>query len=95
MVIEQVTLNVNAGQESGFEAAMVEARSVLAAAEGSRSVQLVRGVESPSKYVLRIEWNAIDDHTAFTRTEGIVRFRALVGSYFAERPQMEHFSVVP
>ncbi len=94
MVIELVTLNVHVGQEAAFEAAMVEARSVLLGASGSHTVLLARGVESPSKYILQIEWDSVEAHVAFTKTEGIVKFRSLAGPFFAERPQMEHFSPV-
>lgn len=94
MVIELVTLTTHAGQESAFESAMVRAKAVLLGAPGSRSVMLARGVESPTKYILQIEWDSVDAHVAFTKTEGIATFRALVGPFFAERPQMEHFSPV-
>jgi heme-degrading monooxygenase HmoA len=94
MVIELVTLNVHAGQEAAFESAMTEARSVLLGAAGSRSLLLARGVERPSTYILQIGWDSVDAHVAFTRSEGIARFRALVGPFFAERPHMEHFSPV-
>ncbi|MGQ0696789.1 MAG: antibiotic biosynthesis monooxygenase family protein [Panacagrimonas sp.] len=94
MVIELVTLTVKAGQESGFEDAMVKAKAVLLSAPGSHSVMLARGVESPSKYILQIEWDAVESHVAFTKTEGIVAFRGLVGPFFAEKPHMEHFAPV-
>ena len=94
MVIEQVTINVKPGQERDFERAMIAGKEILEAAAGSRGVQLIRGVESPSKFVLRIGWDSIDAHTAFTQTPGMGEFRALAGPFFADRPAMEHFAIV-
>lgn len=94
MVIELVTLTVTSGKEADFESAMAKAKGVLLQAAGSRSALLARGVERPSCYILHIEWDSVDAHVAFTQTEGIATFRALVGPYFAEKPHMEHFSPV-
>jgi quinol monooxygenase YgiN len=41
-----------------------------------------------------LKWRSIDDHTAFTSSEGFLKFRELAGPFFAERPAMEHFQPV-
>jgi quinol monooxygenase YgiN len=94
MVIERVELSVVAGREADFEAAMGHGVGMLAAAPGCTSVALARGVERPSRYLLVLKWRSIDDHTAFTSTEGFLTFRELAGPFFAERPAVEHFQPV-
>lgn len=91
MAIELATLTVNAGQEVDFESAITQGKKILLAGAGCRSVMLARGVESPNKYILQIEWDSVDAHIAFTTTDGMTKFRSLVGVYFAQRPHMEHF----
>lgn len=94
MVIERVEICVVAGRESEFEDAMQEGIRLLAAAGGCRSASLARGVERPAAYLLVLTWDSVDDHTAFTKTEGFVRFREIAGPFFAGRPAMEHFQPV-
>jgi quinol monooxygenase YgiN len=94
MVIERVELSVVAGREADFEAAMQRGVALLAAAPGCTSAGLARGVERPSRYLLMLKWRSIEDHTAFTGTDGFVIFRELAGPFFAERPAMEHFQPV-
>jgi len=94
MVIERVELSVVAGREADFETAMQRGSALLKAATGCLSVTLARGVERPSCYLLMIKWRSMDDHTAFTRSDDLPRFRQLAGPYFAERPAMEHFAPV-
>lgn len=91
MVIERAELFVTPGRETDFEAAMLRGRALLAAAAGCLSVTLARGVEAPSKFLLLLEWNSVDDHTRFTRTAEFGQFGELAGPFFSARPTMEHF----
>ena len=94
MVIERVELSVLPGREADFETAMQRGVALLSSARGCASVGLARGVERPSRYLLMLKWQAIEDHTAFTGTDAFVKFRELAGPFFAERPAMEHFEPV-
>lgn len=94
MVIEIVRIDIHPQMESAFEEALQRAEAILLAG-GSTKVQLWRGVERPSHYQLHIEWDTVDAHVAFTKTDGIHQFRALVGPFFADKPHMEHFRAVP
>ena len=91
MATERVELTITTGSEPEFERQFAVAGKLLRSAAGCQGVQLARGIESPSKYLLLIEWRAVEDHVAFTKTEGMVQFRNLVGPYFAGKPAMEHF----
>lgn len=91
MVLERAELVIHEGREEEFERAMVRGRTVLSEAAGCHSVRVARGVERPSRYVLLLEWNSVEDHVAFTKTEAFAEFRALAGPFFSEKPAMEHF----
>ncbi len=92
MVIERAELFIKPGREADFERAIRGARAILTGAPGCLSATVGRGIESPSKYVLLLEWNSLEDHAAFTETPEFELFRDLVGSFFAARPSMEHFA---
>ena len=91
MVIERAELPIVSGREEEFEREFPAAGALIRAAQGCRSVRLSRGVEHSSKYLLLVEWNALEDHHAFARSESLARFRELVGAFFAGKPATEHF----
>jgi heme-degrading monooxygenase HmoA len=92
MVLERALINVVPGQEQEFERALVEAREVIAASHGFRSLRLLRGIESRHGYLLLIEWDTLEDHTeGFRGSEAFNRWRALIGPYFDGTPQIEHY----
>jgi heme-degrading monooxygenase HmoA len=92
MVTERVELTITAGSELDFEKQFAITGTVIRDAAGCNGIVLSRGVESPSRYLLLIEWRAVEDHQAFTRTDGFVQFGKMLGPYFAGKPSMEHFS---
>jgi heme-degrading monooxygenase HmoA len=92
MVTERVELTVTAGGELDFERQFAITGELIRAAAGCLGVVLSRGVENPSRYLLLVQWRAVEDHQAFIQTDGIVQFRNVLGPYFAAKPAMEHFS---
>ena len=94
MVTERADLSITPGRETDFESAMTRGVALLAGAAGSGGAVLLRCVERPSHYMLQIQWDAITDHQAFTKTPQFQAFRELAGPFFAERPQMEHYQTV-
>ena len=94
MVKEHVAISITPGQEQIFEQKMVKGSALLLAADGAIAVELLRSIEHPSTFLLMIEWDNIDSHTAFTTTEDFAAFRALAGPMFDAKPKMQHFSVV-
>jgi heme-degrading monooxygenase HmoA len=93
MVLEVALINVRDGQAEAFAAAYAQARPILAAAEGCRSVRMTHGIESPSRFVLLVEWDSVDAHEQnFRATERFGQWRALIGPYFDGPPNVEHFT---
>ena len=92
MVLEVALIAVLPGQEDDFVAAYGKARETLATTPGCRSVRMTRGVESPSRFVLLVEWDSVDAHLEnFRATERFTTWRGLIGPYFDGAPTVEHF----
>ena len=71
---------------------MEQAKEVIAQAEGFHSFRLQRGIEQSSTYLLLIEWGSVEDHMqGFRESELFVRWRELIGPYFAAPPEVEHY----
>ena len=71
---------------------MEQAKEVVSQAEGFRSLKLLRGIEQPSTYALLIEWDTVEDHMqGFRESDLFVRWRELIGSYFAAAPEVDHY----
>jgi len=95
MVLEVALIDITPGQEDAFAAAYLTAHPILAGTEGCRSVRMTRGVESPSRFVLLVEWDSVEAHLKnFRDSERFGQWRALIGPYFAQPPVVEHFNDV-
>jgi heme-degrading monooxygenase HmoA len=95
MIVERALMAIKPGSEAAFEAAMREARGVVSQAPGFRSLRVTRGIESPSTYLLLLEWDTLEDHTiGFRESELFVRWRGLIGEYFATASDVEHYTPV-
>jgi heme-degrading monooxygenase HmoA len=93
MVLEVALIDVT--DPDAFAVAFVGARHIIASAEGCRSVRMTRGIESPNRFVLLVEWDSVEAHEAnFRATDLFVAWRAAIGPYFANPPHVEHFSDV-
>jgi len=92
VILERAIFAVQPGSEQGFEAAMEQAKDVISQAGGFRSFRLQRGIEQPSTYLLLVEWDSVEDHMqGFRESELFVRWRELIGPYFAAPPEVEHY----
>jgi heme-degrading monooxygenase HmoA len=95
MVLEVALIDVKQGSEDDFAAAYAKARDVLATTPGIISVRMTRGIESPSRFVLLVEWESVDAHlTNFRATDRFTQWRGLIGPYFDGAPRVEHFTDV-
>jgi heme-degrading monooxygenase HmoA len=96
MVLEVALIDVQEGREEEFAAAYAKGYQLLATTPGCLSVRMTRGVETPSRFVLLVEWESIDAHLDnFRATERFTGWRALIGPYFDGAPRVEHFTDVP
>ncbi|HEX8346075.1 MAG TPA: antibiotic biosynthesis monooxygenase family protein [Actinoplanes sp.] len=93
MVLEVALIDVLPGNEEMFVAAYRIAHPILAGTPGCRSIRMTRGVETPARFVLLVEWDSVEAHTDnFRGTERFAQWRALIGPHFANPPHVEHFT---
>jgi heme-degrading monooxygenase HmoA len=96
MVLEVALIDVVPGQEDEFAASYRLGHPVLASTPGCRSVRMTRGIESPSRFVLLVEWDSVEAHDEnFRQTERFTKWREFIGPHFAKPPVVEHFADVP
>ena len=95
MVLERALITVTPGREEEFEQAFATAREQLTGARGFRGGTLSRGLESPSTYLLLLEWDTLEDHTeGFRGSPRFTEWRRLLGPFFADAPAVEHYAQV-
>jgi heme-degrading monooxygenase HmoA len=93
MVLEIALIDITPGQEEDFASAYRTARHLVSDTPGCRSVRMTRGVESPSRFVLLVEWDSVEAHEVnFRGSPSFPEWRRLIGPYFAAAPQVEHFA---
>jgi heme-degrading monooxygenase HmoA len=95
MVLEHAVLDVVPGREADFERAFTEASPIISAMPGFASVRLERCVEAPSRYLLLVEWERIEDHTVgFRESTGYQRWKELLHHFYDPFPTVEHYEPV-
>jgi heme-degrading monooxygenase HmoA len=95
MIVERALMAITPGREADFEAAMAQAKGVVSQSPGFRSIRVTRGIESPSTYLLLLEWDTLEDHTVgFRESELFTQWRGLIGEFFAEPPAVEHYTPI-
>lgn len=94
MVLEVALIDVTPGAEQAFRDSYAQGRGLIAAAAGFRSMRMTQGVETPTRFVLLVEWDAIAAHEDFRASDDFGRWRAFIGPHFAGPPRVEHFADV-
>lgn len=93
MVLEIAILNVKPGEEPSFEAAFAEAKKFIQASQGYLGHELRRCVESPSRYLLQVRWERLEDHTeGFRGSTDYRQWAALLHHYYEPFPEVEYYS---
>jgi heme-degrading monooxygenase HmoA len=93
MILEAATLNVIPGQEAAFEEAMRAARPLIAATPGFISLKVHRSVETSNRYLLLVEWKALEDHTVgFRQSSRYEEWRRLLHHFYDPFPTVEHYN---
>lgn len=91
MVLEVALIDVQPGSEDAFSQAYAQAAPLVAQTPGCRSMRMTRGIETPTRFVLLVEWDAVEAHEQFRSSERFAGWRALIGPHFAGPPHVEHF----
>ena len=91
MVLEVAIIDVIDGAQQEFSAAYEQGRELVAVTPGCRSMRMTQGIETPTRFVLLVEWDSVEAHEVFRDSERFGQWRALIGPHFAGPPQVEHF----
>lgn len=91
-VLEHALLPVRAGQEAAFEAALAEARPLIAASPGFISLAVRRPTGTGQAYLLLVEWETIADHRdGFRRSARYQQWRNLLHPFYDPVPDVSYF----
>ena len=91
MVLELALIDVTPGSEQAFAAAYAQAKELVGDTPGCRSMRMTRGVETPTRFVLLVEWDSVEDHQVFRDSDRFPQWRALIAPHFVAPPQVEHY----
>lgn len=95
MILEVALLDVRPAQAEAFEEAFREAQHILSAMPGYLGHELGRCAEEPSRYVLLVRWQTLEDHTVgFRGSPEYQRWRRLLHHFYDPFPKVEHFGRV-
>lgn len=96
MILEIADIRIQPGQQAAFEEAIQRAIDTVASrADGMRGYKINRCIETRERYVLQIFWDTLEDHTVkFRQGPLFTQWRAIIGPFFAQPPQVEHFELV-
>ena len=86
-------LNVRPGQERDFEKAMRAARPLIAATPGFVAIEVRRCIEAPSRYLLLVTWQKLEDHTVgFRQSNRYSEWKAMLHHFYDPFPTVEHYA---
>lgn len=92
MILETAVLDVIPGREADFERSFADAQRILQSMKGYVTHELKRGIEKPSRYLLLVQWERIEDHTeGFRNSPEFQEWRALLHHYYDPPPQIAHY----
>jgi heme-degrading monooxygenase HmoA len=95
MITELATIDIKHGTNADFETNLEQAKGVISQSKGFISIEVKHCIEQPSRYVLLIHWQTLEDHTiGFRESELFVQWRALIGPFFENPPLVLHYESV-
>ncbi|MGD0747452.1 MAG: antibiotic biosynthesis monooxygenase [Acidimicrobiales bacterium] len=95
MITEHAVLEVVPGREDAFVESMEQAKALIAASPGFVSLRVERCVERPSRFLLLVEWDRLEDHTeGFRGSAAYDDWRAALHHFYDPFPVVEHFETV-
>lgn len=93
MILEVAVLDVILGQEVAFQRSFAEAQKIIASMPGYCSHELKRCMEKPSRYLLLVNWETLEDHTVgFRQSAQYQQWKALLHHYYDPFPEVEHYA---
>ena len=96
MILEVADIRIQPGQQAAFDEAILRGvETAITSAKGCCGYKITKGIESPERYLLMVYWETLENHTVdFRQSDAFTAWRAIVGPYFAQPPQVEHFELL-
>ncbi|GAB2470383.1 antibiotic biosynthesis monooxygenase [Comamonas humi] len=96
MIVEIADFKIDPSRHDEFGQALQQAaQTVLSKARGYRGHGIYACIETPSRYVLTVHWDSLEDHMeGFRESPAFAQWRGIIGPYFVQPPHVEHFSIV-
>ena len=96
MILELADIRIHPGQQAAFDEAIQRGvNEVISNAKGFQGYKVNKGIENPERYILQIFWVTLENHTVdFRESPAFAQWRAIVGSFFAVPPTVEHFNLL-
>lgn len=95
MILEVALLNVVKGREKEFEAAFIEASTIISSVSGYVSHELQRCIEVEGRYILLVRWENLEDHTiGFRQSDGYQSWKKLLHHFYDPFPEVEHYESI-
>ncbi len=92
MVLEVAVLDVIPSMQPAFEEAFRTAGPLIAASAGYISHELRVCVEKPSRYLLMVQWQTLEDHTVgFRGSQRYADWKNLLHKFYDPFPIVEHY----
>lgn len=93
MVLETAILSIRTGQSAVFEAAMAEARPLIAATPGFQRIEVRPCIETADRYLLLVWWDSLEAHTeGFRGSDRYQHWRGLLHHFYEPFPLVEHYA---
>lgn len=90
--VEYIRYTIDPARADEFEQAYRDAAAVLARSAVCERWEMLRCVEEPHRYVVRIEWTSMHDHLSeFRMADEFREFIAHVGAYIGDIDEMHHY----
>ncbi|WP_299492172.1 antibiotic biosynthesis monooxygenase [Acaryochloris sp. IP29b_bin.137] len=95
MILEVAILDVIPGQEPQFHADFQQAQQIISAMPGYIEHELQRCLEKPSRHLLLVRWQTLDDHVeGFRKSAEYQQWKQLLHNYYQPFPVVEHYELL-
>jgi heme-degrading monooxygenase HmoA len=95
MILEHALLQVRAGEEAAFEAAMAAAKPLISASPGFLGIEVRRAMEQPGLYLLLVQWESIAHHRdGFRKSDRYGQWSGLLHRFYDPMPRVDYFGEI-
>ncbi len=96
MILEIADIRIHPGKAALFEEAIkLGVAQTISQAKGYLGHKIQKGIDSPERYLLMVQWATLDNHNIdFRGSPAFATWRSIVGPFFAGPPHVEHFELL-